>query len=80
MPLQSIVFMLDLDMIGRLRFDRLFVDAKPVSSMTKNVIASAAAGAGLHVQYTSEIASRSDHASFAARGIEEAIARVEADR
>ena len=70
--LQSIVFMLDLDMIGRLRFDRLFVDAKPVSPMTKNVIASAAAGAGLQVQYTSEIASRSDHASFAARGIEAA--------
>ena len=69
-PLRSIVFMLNLDMIGRLSDDVLYVDAIPEKPPIRQLVDSLAKVAGLHAQYTSIINDRSDHASFSADGIE----------
>jgi hypothetical protein len=62
--------MLNLDMIGRLSGNVLFVDAIPEKPTTRHIVDSAVTAAGLHVQYTSIIADRSDHASFSAEGVQ----------
>ena len=69
-PAHSIVFMLNLDMIGRLADNELYVDAIPETSATRELVDRATTAAGLHAQYTSIIADRSDQASFSAEGVD----------
>lgn len=69
-PIKSIVFMLNLDMIGRLRTDRLYYATEREQPFTITQLDQAAKNAGLNLSHTWEIDSRSDHASFAKQGIE----------
>ena len=63
-PLASIALMINLDMIGRLRDDRVLV-ALPKENVTlRAVVLSSAAALGLKVEWTSAIDDRSDQASF----------------
>lgn len=64
----AMVFMLNLDMVGRLRRDRLFIEGDPLDPRIRAVFDSAAKAVGMHLEF---IASddRSDDASFAEAGI-----------
>ena len=65
---EAMVFMLNLDMIGRLRGDRLFVEGGPIDPSIRAVFDSASKAIGIHLEF---IASDglSDDASFAEAGI-----------
>lgn len=63
-PRQSIVLMINLDMVGRLRDGTLIVDTSAANGVVGALVDTAAAAAGLHTIYSSETAGRSDHASF----------------
>ncbi len=66
---QALVFMLNLDMVGRLRGRPLTVDAPAAPAYVRTLVDRAAAGAGLRVVYSSEISGRSDHESFRQEGV-----------
>ena len=66
---QAMVFMLNLDMIGRLRRAQLTVDAPESPPYVRAMVNRAAADAGLRVDYSTALAGRSDHASFGAARI-----------
>ena len=68
-PMQSVVLMVNLDMVGRLRNERLIVDASRSPAHLRSVVDSAAAHAGLRVNYLPRLSGRSDHASFDAVGV-----------
>ncbi|RMG06620.1 MAG: M20/M25/M40 family metallo-hydrolase [Planctomycetota bacterium] len=65
-PRERIVAMLNLDMIGRLREDRLEVGGVGTSPGFAELVRAAAAGEGLKVQLDPSGYGPSDHASFAA--------------
>jgi aminopeptidase YwaD len=65
----SIAFMINLDMVGRLRGRQLLVDGSVASDWLRTVVDSAAHAAGVHTGFTPGFASRSDHGSFARAGI-----------
>ena len=66
---QAMVFMLNLDMIGRLRGGQLTVDAPETPAYVRTLVNRAAANAGLRVAYSTMLTGRSDHASFGAARI-----------
>ncbi|HEY9225369.1 MAG TPA: M20/M25/M40 family metallo-hydrolase [Gemmatimonadaceae bacterium] len=61
-PKPAMTFMLNLDMIGRLRGDRLFVEGVRARA-TRAMIDSAAAGVGIRAEYIAD-EGRSDHSNF----------------
>jgi Zn-dependent M28 family amino/carboxypeptidase len=68
-PLTSMVLMVNLDMVGRLRTGGLTVDGARRSQAVRALLDSAAAAVGVRVRHSSAIAERSDHASFAGAGV-----------
>ena len=62
---ERMVLMVNLDMVGRLRDARLTVEAPVAPAHVRATIDQAALAAGLRVSYSSLLAGRSDHASFA---------------
>jgi hypothetical protein len=71
-PVDSARFMLNLDMVGRMSGDRLYVEMGslgPHRDRLRSVLDSAAAPTGLRLSPTAQIASRSDHASFRAERV-----------
>jgi Zn-dependent M28 family amino/carboxypeptidase len=67
-PRQAMTFMLNLEMIGRLRQNRLFVEGVREGA-SRSLIDSAIARVGLRADYIAN-AGRSDHATFLAGGID----------
>ena len=65
-PLDSVVVMINLDMVGRLRKDELTVDLPPNGEGFLGLIDSLATARRLHLFVTGEFASRSDHGPFEA--------------
>lgn len=65
---EAIVFMLNLDGVGRLRGDRLFIEGNPLDPRTRAVFESSAKAVGLRLEFTPRD-DRSDDASFAEEGI-----------
>jgi hypothetical protein len=69
-PIKSIVLMLNLDMVGRLRDERLYAEVPGHKTATRELINGLAAGAGLRAEYTSAMRGRSDHATFLSAGVD----------
>jgi Zn-dependent M28 family amino/carboxypeptidase len=67
-PPGSMRFMLNLDMIGRLRENQLFIEGVGQRA-TRALIDSAVAAVGIRAEYVAD-AGRSDHSSFLASGID----------
>jgi acetylornithine deacetylase/succinyl-diaminopimelate desuccinylase-like protein len=67
-PLGSMTFMLNLDMIGRLRESQLFIEGTGQHA-TRALIDSAVAAAGIRADFVAD-AGRSDHSSFLASSID----------
>ena len=68
-PLDSVVAMLNFDMIGRLRGDSLIVYGVATARELPALLDSANAGVGLHVRGVGDGFGASDHSSFFARGL-----------
>jgi hypothetical protein len=68
-PLASIRLMLNLDMIGRLRDDRLMVAGGRNDVSLRPLLDSSAATRALKIEWTSALDDRSDQASFAAEHV-----------
>ena len=66
---RSMVLMVNLDMVGRLRGKTLTVDASVMPRHMRALVDSVVAGAGLRTVYSSATAGRSDHASFGRAGV-----------
>jgi Zn-dependent M28 family amino/carboxypeptidase len=62
-PQSAMVFMLNLDMVGRLRGDRLFVESRGIERSIRPIVDSAAKVVGINVRYLASD-DRSDNASF----------------
>jgi Zn-dependent M28 family amino/carboxypeptidase len=71
MPMAKVVAMLNADMVGRLRDDKLTVEGTKGVSGWKRLFDASGAGLGLRLDLTSsdDFADRSDHASFAEAGV-----------
>jgi hypothetical protein len=65
-PLANVVAMINADMVGRLRDDRLIVDGVGTSAGWKPLVEAAAHGLGFDLAYGAEGFGASDHASFTA--------------
>ena len=65
-PLDRVVAMLNADMVGRLRDDKLVIDGVGTSNGWKPLVESAARGLGLDLSLGGEGFGASDHASFTA--------------
>jgi Zn-dependent M28 family amino/carboxypeptidase len=65
-PLDKVVAMINADMVGRLRDDRLIVDGVGTSPGWKPLVDAAALGLGFDLAYGAEGFGASDHASFTA--------------
>jgi hypothetical protein len=63
-PLDSVVVMINLDMVGRLRKDELTVDVPPNGERFLGLIDSLAAAGRLHLLITGAFSERSDHGPF----------------
>jgi hypothetical protein len=68
-PLRRVRAMLDFDMVGRLRDDRLIVDGVATASEFSALLDSANAGLALRLVLQRESGGASDDASFSARGV-----------
>jgi hypothetical protein len=68
-PVDQIVAMLNFDMVGRLRNDRVIVYGVETATEMRSVVDSAATGTGLEVRGVGDGYGPSDHSSFYARGI-----------
>jgi hypothetical protein len=68
-PKDSIVFMINLDMVGRLQGRRLLIDGTVAAGWLTALVDSAARAVGVHAGGVFNIAGRSDHASFGRAGI-----------
>ena len=68
-PIDRVVAMLNFDMVGRLRNDRLIVYGVETATEMRALVDSAAAGTGLEVRGVGDGFGPSDHSSFYARGI-----------
>jgi hypothetical protein len=67
-PLARTVFMLNLDMVGRLRDGKLYVDGVDGGTGLRALVTDAARGLGLTLELHGEPYSASDHTSFYAAG------------
>ena len=67
-PQRAMTFMLNLDMIGRLRGNQLFIEGVRERA-TRALIDSAVAAVGIRADYVAD-AGRSDHSTFLADGID----------
>ena len=68
-PIDSVVAMLNFDMIGRLRGDSLIVYGVATARELPALLDSAGVGLGLHVRGVGDGFGASDHSSFFARGL-----------
>jgi hypothetical protein len=68
-PTDRMVAMLNFDMVGRLRNDRLIVYGVETATEMRQVVDSSAAGTGLEIRGVGDGFGPSDHSSFYARGI-----------
>lgn len=68
-PVERIVAMLNFDMVGRLRGDRVIVYGVETATEMRALVDSAAAGTGLEVRGVGDGFGPSDHSSFYAKGI-----------
>ena len=68
LPLDRTVLMVNLDMVGRLRDDRLFVGGADSAKELRQVVDDAARGLGLTLQLRGDPFSPSDHTSFYTAG------------
>lgn len=68
-PIERVVAMLNFDMVGRLRNDRVIVYGVETATEMRALVDSAAAGTGLQVRGVGDGFGPSDHSSFYARGI-----------
>lgn len=68
-PVESIVTMLNFDMVGRLRNDRVIVYGVETATEMRALVDSANGGTGLQVRGVGDGFGPSDHSSFYARGI-----------
>jgi Zn-dependent M28 family amino/carboxypeptidase len=68
-PHDSIALMINLDMVGRLGGGALLVEVTPPAGFLGPVIDSVAAAMGVSLQHSGLTRDRSDHSSFARRGI-----------
>ena len=68
-PIDRVVAMLNFDMVGRLRNDRVIVYGVETATEMRALVDSAAAGTGLQVRGVGDGFGPSDHSSFYARGI-----------
>jgi len=64
-PRAAVKLMVNLDMVGRLRGDRLYIEVARGGRPVEQLADSATRAAALRPESTGEIAGRSDHASFA---------------
>jgi aminopeptidase YwaD len=69
MPMERVVAMLNFDMIGRLRNDRVIVYGVETATEMRAIVDSAAVGTGLNVRGVGDGFGPSDHSSFYVRGI-----------
>jgi hypothetical protein len=67
-PRSAIIFMLNLDMVGRLRGDQLFVEALRITRSEDAGLDSAAKAVGLRLHFVPD-EGRSDHSTFGLEGI-----------
>jgi aminopeptidase YwaD len=67
-PLARTVFMLNLDMVGRLREGKLYVDGVDGGTGLRGLVADAARGLGLTLELHGDPYAGSDHTSFYAAG------------
>ena len=67
-PRAAMVFMLNLDMVGRLRGDQLYIASRHMAPGVRAVFDTAAKAVGIHAEFTTSD-DRSDHASFEDDGI-----------
>lgn len=67
-PKSAMIFMLNLDMVGRLRDDRLFIESLRIGRGERAILDSAAKAVGIHARFVPDDR-RSDHASFDDEGI-----------
>ena len=68
-PVDRVVAMLNFDMVGRLREDKLIVYGVETATEMRGIVDSAAAGTGLVVRGVGDGFGPSDHSSFYAKGI-----------
>ncbi len=68
-PVSSIVFMLNLDMVGRLHGRDLLIDGTAADSLTRSLADSVAKAVGVGSARSSVSAGRSDHAAFIPIGV-----------
>ena len=68
-PIDRVVAMLNFDMVGRLRQNRVIVYGVETATEMRSLVDSAAAGTGLEVRGVGDGFGPSDHSSFYARGI-----------
>ena len=68
-PIDQVVAMLNFDMVGRLRNDRVIVYGVETATEMRALVDSAATGTGLEVRGVGDGYGPSDHSSFYARGI-----------
>jgi hypothetical protein len=68
-PIDRVVAMLNFDMIGRLRNDRVIVYGVETATEMRALVDTAASGTGLEVRGVGDGFGPSDHSSFYARGI-----------
>ncbi len=68
-PIERVAAMINLDMVGRLREDRLVALGSDTAPQWKDLIARAATGAGLHVTSKGDGYGPSDQTSFYAAGV-----------
>jgi aminopeptidase YwaD len=69
LPIDRVVAMLNFDMVGRLRNDRVIVYGVETATEMRAIVDSAAAGTGLEVRGVGDGFGPSDHSSFYARGV-----------
>ena len=68
-PTSTIVFMLNLDMIGRLKGQTLLVDVTAADVPSRNLADSIGRSLGVRTQHTESVDLRSDHLSFGSIGV-----------
>ena len=68
-PIDRVVAMLNFDMVGRLRNQRLIVYGVETATEMRSLVDSAASGTGLDVRAVGDGFGPSDHSSFYARGV-----------
>jgi hypothetical protein len=69
LPLANAVAMLNMDMIGRIRDDKVYIGGVGTGSTLKSVLEGAQASSGFKIEYSAGGYSASDHTSFVTRRI-----------